>query len=219
MARDLVLGTLAVVVGALLCFRGYLTMRLVIPVWGAFTGFVLGAAAVGSVTGDGFLAGVASWAGGVVLGALFALIAYTYYELSVVLAMGAIGFALGTSVMVAVGVTWDWLIVTVAVLVGIALAVVALLADLPMLLLTLLTATAGATAVVAGTMLLVGALDADELTTTGAVERIQDEPGWWLFYAAVAVAGGVAQLRLLRSLRSGIRAQWEHEGGRQLRSN
>jgi len=37
---DIILGLLALAVGALFCFRGYLTMRLVIPVWGAFAGFL-----------------------------------------------------------------------------------------------------------------------------------------------------------------------------------
>jgi len=39
---------------------------------------------------------------------LFGLIAYLYYEVAVVLAMAAIGFALGTGLMVALGVRWSW---------------------------------------------------------------------------------------------------------------
>jgi len=38
-----VLGTLAVLIGALLGFRGSLAFRAVIAVWGALAGFVLGA--------------------------------------------------------------------------------------------------------------------------------------------------------------------------------
>ncbi len=49
---------------------------------------------------------------------LFGLLAYLYYEVSVVLAMSAIGFALGTSLMVAIGVTWSWLIVVIGVIAG-----------------------------------------------------------------------------------------------------
>ena len=41
--RDVVFGLMAVVVGITFCFRGYLTMRVVIPMWGAFSGFALGA--------------------------------------------------------------------------------------------------------------------------------------------------------------------------------
>ena len=57
--------------------------------------------------------------------------------------MSAIGFALGTTSMVALGVQWSWLIILVAVVGGAILAVLAILADLPMALLTILTAMAG----------------------------------------------------------------------------
>ena len=43
---DILLGLLAVVVGAVFCFRGYFAMRIIIPIWGAFAGFVLGAGIV-----------------------------------------------------------------------------------------------------------------------------------------------------------------------------
>ena len=33
--KDIVVGVLAVLVGALFCFRGWLAMRVVIPIWGA----------------------------------------------------------------------------------------------------------------------------------------------------------------------------------------
>ncbi len=51
--NDVVLALLAIAIGALFCFRGYLTMRVVIPIWGAFTGFALGAGLVAGVTDDG----------------------------------------------------------------------------------------------------------------------------------------------------------------------
>mgnify|MGYP006199470863 CR=1 FL=1 len=113
---DVVLGILAVLIGLLFCFRGYLAMRLVIPVWGAFAGFMLGAGLVASFADEGFLASALGWLVGAGVAVLFALLAYLYYEVSVLLAMAAIGFAIGTSVMVALGVTWSWLIVLVGVL-------------------------------------------------------------------------------------------------------
>lgn len=216
---DIVLGVLAVLVGVAFAARGYLTMRLIIPLWGAFTGFVLGAGAVAAITSDGFLGGLLSWLGGMALALVFALLAYTYYEVSVLIAMAAIGFALGSSLMVALNVSWSWAIILGGVVVGTLLAMVALVADLPMLLLTVLTATAGSTAVVAGTMLLVGTVTTDELASTSIAERIQDAPGWWVLYLVVAVVGIVVQLRTLGSIRGTLREQWSDEGGRQLRTD
>ena len=59
--QDWVVGLLAIAVGALFCFRGFMTMRIVIPVWGAFTGFFLGAGLISAITDDGFLRSALAW--------------------------------------------------------------------------------------------------------------------------------------------------------------
>jgi hypothetical protein len=214
--RDVLLGLLAIAIGALFCFRGYLTMRLVIPVWGAFAGFLLGAGLVDGITRDGFLVGALAWLVGFAVAVLFGLIAYLYYEVSVVLAMAAVGFVVGSSVMVALDVRWSWAVVLVGVVVGVALAVLAIVGDLPMLLLTVLTALAGAATAVAGLMLLTGSLTADDLDSTAVVSRIDDSAGWWLLYVLLAVVGVVVQLRFVKEGRRTVRAQWAADGGRQL---
>lgn len=214
---EIVLGLVAVLVGALFCFRGYLTMRLVIPIWGAFVGFSVGAGAVAAITGDHLLAGAAAWIAGVVVAIVFSSLAYLYYEISVAVAMAGIGFMLGSSLMVALNVRWTWLIILVGVVVALALGVAAIVGDLPMIILTILTATAGATAVVAGLMLLVGTLDANDLDRADVVAVIHDEPAWWLLYALIAVLGIIAQTRQLRSMEHSLRDQWAADGGRQLR--
>ena len=213
---DVVLGLLAIGVGSLFCFRGYLTMRLVIPIWGAFTGFLLGAGIVDGWSGDGFLSDALAWVVGFAVAALFGLLAYTYYEVCVVLALAAVGFVLGSGLMVALDVQWSWTVVLVGVLTGLALAVVAVAGRLPMLLLTVLTGLAGAATVVAGIMLLTGALDADDLDSQAVVARIDDSAGWWVLYAVLAGTGIVLQLRLLGDVRRSAREQWAADGGRQL---
>lgn len=214
--RDVLLGLLAIAIGALFCFRGYLTMRLVIPVWGAFTGFLLGAGIVDGLTGDGFLVGVLPWLVGFAVAVVFGLIAYLYYEVSVVLAMAAVGFVLGSSLMVALNVRWSWVVILAGVLAGVALAVLAIVGDLPMLLLTVLTALAGAGTTVAGIMLLTGSLTADDLDSAAVVSRIDDSTGWWLLYILLAAVGIVLQLRVVKNVRRTVRAQWAADGGRQL---
>ena len=214
--RDVLLGVLAIAVGSLFCFRGYLTMRLVIPVWGAFSGFIVGAGLVDRWTGDAFLDGAVAWLVGLAVAVVFGLLAYTYYEVSVVLAMAAVGFVLGASMMVALDVRWSWAVVTVGILAGIALAVLAVGGRLPMLLLISLTALAGAATTVAGIMLLTGALTADDLGSQAVIARIEDSAGWWVLYALLAVAGVVLQVRFLDDVRRSVRAQWAADGGREL---
>ena len=214
--RNVLLGLLAIAVGSLFCFRGYLTMRLVIPIWGAFSGFLLGAALVDRFTGDGFLVGAVGWLVGLAVAVAFGLLAYAYYEVSVVFAMAAVGFVLGGSLMVALNVRWSWAVVLVGILTGVALAVLAVVGNLPLLLLTLLTAAAGAGTVVAGIMLLTGTLTAADLDSATVVSRIEDSAGWWVLYGALAVAGVVLQMRFLGDVRRSVRAQWTADGGREL---
>jgi hypothetical protein len=214
---DVIVGLAAIAVGALFCFRGYLAMRIIIPIWGAFAGFVLGAGLAANLADDRFLGTAVSWIVGLVVGLLFGLLAYLYYEISIVLAMAAIGFSLGTSSMVAVGASWNWLIVLVGVLVGVLLAVAAIVVDLPMVLLTVLTALAGATAVVAGIMLAVGTITNESLNSAVTTERLNDNWWWYLVYVALAIGGIVVQLRSSDRTSGSMRDSWTADGGRQLR--
>lgn len=216
--EDILLGIIAILVGALFCFRGYLAMRGVIPIWGAFSGFVLGAGLMTSWTGDGFLSTTLSWIVGAAFALVFGLLAYLYYEVSVVIVMATIGFILGASVVTAIGVSWTWVIVLAGLATGVLLAIFAVVADLPMGLLTVLTAFAGASAMVIGTMLLFNIVsigDFEDITTT---ERITDDWWWYAIYIGLAIAGIIAQVRSTASMRASLRDSWAESGGRQLAS-
>ncbi len=217
--EDWIVGVLAIAVGALFCFRGFMTMRIVIPIWGAFAGFLLGASLVDAVTGDGFLGSVLGWLVGLAVAIVFGAIAYLYYEISVMLAMGAIGFSIGTSVMVAVGVSWSWLIMLVGVIVGALLAFVAIVGDLPAVLLVVLTAIGGASIIVFGVMLLTGVIDTSDLESAATTEQLDDDWWWYGFYIVVAIVGIVAQFRAVDRLSATMRETWADAGGRELRAD
>jgi hypothetical protein len=209
--EDVVPGLLAVVIGLVLTFFGYVALRAVISVWGAFVGFVLGAALAAQFTADGFLGSVVGWVVALIGAVAFGAIAYLYYAVSVVIAMGAIGFVLGTTVITALGVTWSWVVVVVGVLAGVALAMVAIVGDLPMLILTVLSALAGASITVTGVLLLSGELGTDDLATdtTGTL----DLGGLWLvLYALLVVAGLVVQLRRSGNRAGTLRGTWDGRG-------
>lgn len=215
---DVILGIIAILVGLLFCFRGYLAMRLVIPIWGAFAGFMFGAGLIANVTDEGFLASVLGWVVGAVLALVAGLLAYLYYEVAVILAMSAIGFTLGTSTMVALGVTWDWLTILVGLAVGILLALIAIVGDLPMALLTVLTSLAGASAVVTGTMLLFGVISTDDFDVAATTQQLDDDWWWYALYAGLAIAGMIAQFTSTARMRASLRDMWVESGGRQFRS-
>lgn len=208
--QDVVLGILALAVGAVFCFRGYLAMRVIIPIWAAFGGFLLGAALVAPSDGDGLLRSGLAWIVGIAVGVGFGLVAYLWFQVSVVLAMAAIGFALGVSVMVAIGVSWQWVIVAVGIASGLVLAVVALAGNLPMVLLTVLTATSGASTMVGGIMLLGDTLQASDITESAAVTEQVDDGWWWYaIWGALVVAGIIAQLASAERLDRTMREAWD----------
>jgi hypothetical protein len=181
-------------------------MRLVIPVWGAFAGFMLGA---GIVSGDaGFLGNALGWLVGFALAIVFGLIAYLYYEVSVIIGMMGIGFVLGTSVMVALGVSWSWLIVLSGVVLAVVLAFVAIAGDLPMVLLTILTALAGASTMVGGLMLLFGTFDVDDFSFGITTEFVADDWWWFVIYGGLVVGGIIAQFTDVDRRRETLREAW-----------
>ncbi len=189
--KEIIVGIVCVLVGAAFCFRGYLAMRIIIPIWGAFAGFVFGAGLIEAITNDGFLGTAMGWVVGFGFALMFAAIAYFYYAVAVVLGMGAIGFALGTGVMVALGVNWSWVIVSVGVLVGLILAVIAIVMNIPMFVLTVLSALAGAVTIVAGGMLIFGVLELEDLQAGGTTKAIDDHWGWYILYIVLAIVGMV----------------------------
>ncbi len=210
---DVIYGLIAIVAGALFCFRGYLAFRFIIPLWGAFVGFSFGAGLIAGITGDGFLSTTLSWLVGLAFAFVFAVLAYLFFEVAVVLAMGSIGFALGTSLMVAFGISWTWLIVLAGFAVGVLLAFFAIAANMPMVVLIVLSVLGGASAITAGIMLLVGAIDTDEFGDEAVTELANNDWWWYAVYAVLAVVGIVVQVRSAERLRGSMREAWAAEHG------
>lgn len=206
--QDVILGLVAIAAGLLFCYAGFLAFRLVIPLWGGFVGFAFGAGLIASAADDGFLRTALGWLVGLGVALVFALLAYLYYEVAVVVAMGSIGFALGTSLMVAFDISWTWLVILAGVVLGVLLAAAAIAVDLPMVILVVLGALGGASAVTAGMMLLTGAVDTVDFTDDAATEQV--DAGWWWYvvYGALAITGMLSQLRAAGELRRSTRESW-----------
>ncbi|HZB42263.1 MAG TPA: DUF4203 domain-containing protein, partial [Ilumatobacter sp.] len=130
--KDVVVGIAAIVIGGVFCFWGYYAMRLVIPIWGFFAGFMLGAGATAFFDDSEFLSTVLGWILGFFIGLLFALIAYLFYEIAVVLTFAAIGFTFGSGLMTALDIDWNWFVILIGVAVGILFGIFAVVAELPL---------------------------------------------------------------------------------------
>lgn len=205
---DIILGVLAIIAGLLFCFGGQFVMRLVFPLWGAFAGFAFGAGLVAGFSDEHFLGTVFGWVLGIVFALIFALLAYFFYAVGVILAMAAAGFALGSGLVVALGIDWSWVAVVVGIAVGALLGLAAVLLDLPAVALIVFTAFAGAVGVTGGLMLLTGDLNADDFTRTAFTDQIHDSWGWYLVLIVVAVFGVLVQSRQAIALRRSLRETW-----------
>jgi len=206
--RDVAFGLLAIAAGMLFCFSGFVAFRVVIPLWGAFVGFALGAGIV-ATGGDGFLRTSLSWLVGLAVALVFALLAYLFYEVAVVLATASIGIALGTTLMVALGVDWTWAIAVAAVAAGILLAVLAITVNLPLVLLIVLSAFGGASAITTGLMLLFGTIDTADFDHDRVTAKAGDHRWWYVVYLVLAVAGLVVQTRAASGLTRSMRETWD----------
>jgi hypothetical protein len=96
---------------------------------------------------------------------------------------------------------------------GVLLAILAIAADLPAVVLIVLTGFGGASVAVFGLMLLVGAIQTGELDSTAATRTADDDWWWYAIYFALAVTGLIVQSRIAATLRASARDQWS-AGGR-----
>lgn len=208
--QDLLTGVLALLVGTMFCFRGAVAMRLVITLWGAFIGFMLGAGVIAGSADAGFLRTTLGWVVGWVAAIVVGSLAYVFYEVAVVMAMAAIGFTLGTTVMVAVGVSWSWAIIAVGVAAGLLLAAGTLASNMPLVILLVLSAFSGASAIVTGIMILVGTVNTVDFTHAEITDQLHASWVWYALYLALAVSGMIAQSRFIESMHRSAREQWQH---------
>ncbi|NIV40024.1 MAG: hypothetical protein GWN58_64665, partial [Anaerolineae bacterium] len=77
-------GTLiALFLGLIICFSGYRLFLMLLPIWGFFFGFALGAETLQLLFGAGFLANITGWVVGFIVGAIFAVLSYLFYAFAV----------------------------------------------------------------------------------------------------------------------------------------
>src|SRR6478735_8621224 len=135
---DILLGILAIIAGGAMLLAGQFVLRLVIPIWGFFAGFAFGAGLVAELADERFLGTVLGWVLGLVFALVFAVLAYLFYYVAIILAMGAFGFAIGSGVVVALGIDWNWLAVLVGVALGVVIGIASIVANMPMIVLVIL---------------------------------------------------------------------------------
>jgi hypothetical protein len=208
---DILLGLLAIIAGGAMLVAGQLVLRFVIPIWGFFAGFAFGAGLVAGFADERFLGSVLGWALGLVFALVFAIFAYLYYYVAIVIAMSAFGFALGSGLVVALGIDWNWLAVLVGLAVGLVIGLASVFANVPMMVLVVFGSIAGAVGVVGGLMLLFGSLDSADFSTGNVTDTVSNSFGWSMLLLALALGGIVIQAMQRALMRQNIREVWYAE--------
>ena len=195
--EGIVVGLLGVALGAAFCFAGFRLFLLLLPIWGLFTGFMVGAGATATLLGEGFLASTLAIVVGIVVAIVFALLSYLYWWGAVAVIAGALGYWVAHWLLVVIGFSADGFVTTViALAAGVILAFAAIVVNAPKYVAIILTAFAGAAWLAAGIALFLGIIKTDELTD-GSLVAIYKAEGWlWIAIWGVAAAAGIiAQLQ------------------------
>ncbi|WP_426594183.1 DUF4203 domain-containing protein [Cellulomonas sp. McL0617] len=205
---DILLGILAIFAGGVMLFAGQFVLRLVLPIWGFFAGFAFGAGLFAQAADQSFLGTALGWVSGLVFALIFAVLAYLYYAVAVILAMAAFGYVIGAGLVVALGIDSSWVAVLVGVAVGAIFGIVSVVGNMPMIVFAAASSLAGAVSVVAGLMLLVGSLNSADLTEGSFGSAVDASWGWYVLLLALALVGFVAQTRQRVAARRSINEAW-----------
>ncbi len=190
---DLFAALIAVAVGLVACFFGYRLFRAVLPVFGFVVGAIVGAQAVFLIFNEGFLTTTLSIIVAVVVGIVFGLLAYFFWALGIVLAVGGMGFAIGNALLPALGLDLDVVSWLLGLAVGVGFALAAIVLRLPRAIVVAVTALWGAGATLGGVLVFLQQIEPEALGY-GAVDAVVSESFIWLIaYLGLAVVGAVWQ--------------------------
>ena len=179
---------IALIIGVLALLAGYRLFLLLLPIWGFFAGFAMGAHATTLIFGTGFLSTLTSWIVGFVAGLIFAVLSYLIYIVGVALLSAAFGYFLGAGL--ALLFFEPGLIVTLVGVAGaVVMAFVVLAFNIQKPVLEFVTAFGGATAVLAGLMLLLGRIPFEALGQNPVRAVLDDSLFWLVVWLALGFVG------------------------------
>jgi hypothetical protein len=201
MLATITLALFAVMLGAAFCLAGYRFFLVMLPIWGFFGGFWLGAYSVSLILGGGFLATTTGLVVGFVVGIIGAVLSYLFYLVGVVIIAAAFGGAVGSGIMSAIGFDPGLVLAIVTVISALIAAGLTLFLNLQKYVLIVLTAMTGAVLVVLAGMLAFGQVTVADLQAGGnAIQPIfQGSWFWGIVWIVLTAVGIVVQLNANRT--------------------
>ncbi len=191
---------LAMFFGFVVAFGGYRFFLILLPIWGFFYGFGFGAHTVQALLGQAFLGTVTSWLVGFAIGALFAILSYLFYMFGIALLAGTLGYALGASLMMAIGLDWGVIPWLVGIVLSIAFAIGAIVLNIQKWIIIIASGLLGAGIIVGTFLFLFGGLPSTQLIQNPVRHVLQTSPFWLIVFLIVAALGIIAQYQSTRQM-------------------
>lgn len=189
---------IALAFGTLVCFAGYRLFLVLLPIWGFFVGFALGAQTIQALFGDAFLGTVTSWVVGFVVAVIFAVLSYLFYFFAVIMIAAGLGYGLGTGIMTTfmdMGVL-PWIVGIVG---AVVLVAVTIMFNLQKYVIIAATALGGALIAIGTLMLGAEGMAMVDLTDEPVRAMLNAGPLWAILFLGLAAAGIVIQLMSTRA--------------------
>jgi hypothetical protein len=195
----LCMATIALLFGIAVVFGGYRLFLFLLPIWGFFTGFVLGAQTIHFLFDVGLFATVTGWVVGFFVGLIFAVLSYLFYFIAVGIISFSLGYGATVGILAWLGLEGGFLLWLIALVVGIVVALGVYALNLQKYAIIVATAVGG-TGIIIYTLLALfdGALAVNLLENPVRL-AIENSFWWLLFFLVVAGLGIVAQIRANRT--------------------
>ncbi len=184
--------------GLALTFTGYKLFRILLPIWGFFFGLLLGAQTVQVLFNEGFLTTVTSWLVGLIVGVIFAVLAFPFYLFAVAIIASSLGYFVAVGLLLWLGMQWGFLVWLIGIIAAIAVAAVTLIFNLQKWVIIIATAILGAG-------LIVGVFTALFKPVSLLLENpvkvmLQTSPFLLIVFLLLVIFGIIVQARTTRSV-------------------
>lgn len=197
---DILFGVISIGLGALMLFSGYILARILLPLWGFFAGFTIGAAGAADAFNAAFIGTTMGIVVGLIVGLVFALCAYFFYSLAVVLLGASLGYWVGTGLLSLIGIDKGFLSALVGITIGIVFAIATIGFNAAKYLLIALTSFAGGLAIIKGLLLAFGKIERTNLDyITTNTQAIDNNVLWVVALAVLVIIGIISQIKTTKT--------------------
>jgi hypothetical protein len=193
----IIIATGLILIGGISALVGVKLFRVLLPLIGLVAGVMVGFGGVQAVFGTGVVSTTIAVVMAVIVGAIMALLSFLFYELAIVILTMIIGASLMTYLGVAIGLENAGFILFLLGLSGAILGfLVSAGSNLSVAFVVFMTSMLGVGYILAGVLLLVGAISLDTLSDGGIIPAVVDTVDQSFLWLFVWIAGTIVSMNI-----------------------